>query len=37
MKDRAYAEEMNAEADGLVNKYGKIAGQVYQAVMGRYS
>ena len=37
MRDRAYAEEMNAEADALVNKYWKIADQVYEAVMGRYS
>lgn len=37
MRDRAYAEEMNAEADALVNKYWKIAEQVYEAVMGRYS
>lgn len=37
MRDRAYAEEMNAEADELVNKYWKIADQVYEAVMGRYS
>lgn len=37
MRDRAYAEEMNAEADELVNKYWKIAEQVYEAVMGRYS
>lgn len=37
MKDREYAQAMNAEADGLVNKYWKIADQVYEAVMGRYS
>ena len=37
MRDRAYAEEMNAEADALVNKYWKIAEQVYEAVIGRYS
>lgn len=37
MKDRAYAEAMNAEADELVNKYWKIADQVYESVMGRYS
>lgn len=37
MGDRAYAEALNAEADGLVEQYGKIADQVYEAVMGRYS
>lgn len=37
MTDRDYAEGLNAEADGLVNKYWKIADQVYEAVMGRYS
>lgn len=37
MKDRAYAGAMNAEADELVNKYWKIADQVYEAVMGRYA
>ncbi len=37
MKDREYAEAMNAEADELVNRYWKIADQVYGAVMGRYS
>lgn len=37
MTDRAYAEGMNREADELVNKYWKIADQVYEAVIGRYS
>lgn len=37
MADRDYAGAMNAEADGLVDKYGKIAEQVYKAVLGRYS
>ena len=37
MKDRACAEAMNAEADGLVNKYWKLAEEVYEAVIGRYS
>ena len=37
MKDRACAEAMNAEADALVDKYWKIADQVYEAVMGRYA
>lgn len=37
MKDRSYAEAMNREADELVSKYWKIAEEVYEAVMGRYS
>ena len=37
MADRAYAEAMNREADQLVNQYWKIAEQVYEAVMGRFS
>lgn len=37
MADRTYAEAMNAQADELVNKYWKIADQVYEAVMRRYS
>ena len=37
MTDRDYAERLNAEADELVNKYWKIADEVYEAVMGRYS
>lgn len=37
MKDRAYAEALNREADELVSQYRKIAGEVYEAVMGRYS
>ncbi len=37
MADRSYAEEMNAQADGLVDKYWKIADQVYEEVMKRYS
>ena len=37
MKDREYAQAMNTEADALVNQYRKIADQVYEAVMGRYS
>ena len=36
MADRACAEALNAEADELVNKYWKIAEQVYEAVMERY-
>lgn len=37
MSDRSYAQAMNREADELVDKYWKIADQVYEAVMGRYS
>ena len=37
MSDRTYAETLNAEADGLANKYRKIAEQVYDAVMERYN
>jgi len=37
MKDREYAQAVNAEANELVNKYWKIADQVYETVMGRYS
>ena len=37
MADRAYAEAMNDEVDGLVNQYWKIAEQVYEAVMRRFS
>ncbi len=37
MTDREYAEGINAEADALVGKYWKIAEQVYEVVMGRYS
>lgn len=37
MEDRAYAEGMNRQADELVSKYWKIADEVYEAVMGRYS
>ena len=36
MADRDYAEAFNAEAGGLVNKYWKIAEQIYEAVMERY-
>ena len=37
MSDREYAGAMNAEADALTEKYGKIARQVYESVMGRCS
>ena len=34
MADRAYAQAMNDEVDALVERYGKIANQVYKAVLG---
>ncbi len=37
MSDREYAEELNDQADALVEKYWKMAEEVYEAVMGRYS
>lgn len=37
MSDRAYAQALNDEADGLANRYWRIADEVYEAVMGRYS
>ncbi len=37
MADRAYAQQMNAQAEELMQKYGKIAGQVYEDVYGRLS
>ncbi len=36
MADRAYAEALNGEVDALVNKYWKIAEQVYESVYGRF-
>ena len=36
MADREYAQAMNDQAEELVNKYWKIAEEVYQAVMERY-
>ena len=37
MADRAYAEAMNNQVDELVNRYWKVAEQVYEAVMGRFA
>lgn len=37
MTDRAYAEAMNAEVDARMDKYWKIADQVYESVYGRFS
>ena len=36
MTDRAFAQAMDEEVDALVEKYGTIATQVYDAVMGRF-
>ena len=36
MKDRAYADELNRHVDGQVEKYWKIAEQVYEDVYGRF-
>lgn len=36
MSDRAFAQAMDEEADTLVEQYGTIARQVYDAVMGRF-
>lgn len=36
MADRAYAQAMDQEADALVERYTKVADQVYEAVMGRF-
>ena len=37
MADWAYAEAMNNQVDELVNRYWKVAEQVYEAVMGRFA
>lgn len=37
MTDRAYAEAMNAEVDALMEKYWKIADEVYESVYRRFS
>ena len=37
MADRAYVEAMNNQVDELVNRYWKVAEQVYEAVMGRFA
>lgn len=37
MTDRAYAAAMNAEVDELMDKYWKIADQVYESVYGRFA
>lgn len=36
MKDRDYAEALNAEVDALMEKYHKMADQVFSSVYGRY-
>jgi len=37
MADRTYAGQLNSEADALAEKYWKIAEQVYESVMRRYT
>lgn len=36
MKDRAFADALNKEVDGLVEKYWKIAEETYEKVKGRF-
>lgn len=36
MKDRSYADRINAHVDAQTEKYGKIAEQVYEDVYGRF-
>ncbi len=35
MKNREYAEELNQKADAMLEKYTKIADQVFESVLGR--
>lgn len=35
MKDREHAETLNAEADGLLEKYNKMADEIFGSVAGR--
>jgi formiminotetrahydrofolate cyclodeaminase len=35
MKDRAYAESINREADELTEKYGKMADEIYMSILER--
>ena len=37
MADRAYAQAMNDEVDGLVKRYWKIAERVYESILGRFA
>ena len=37
MADRTYAQTMNDEVDGLVERYWKIAERVYESVLGRFA
>lgn len=37
MADQKRAAELNAEVDGLMDRYWKMAEQVYESVMGRFS
>ena len=36
MADRAYAQALNDRADALVERYGALAGQIYEAMLGRF-
>ena len=36
MKDRTYAEKLNRHVDEQMEKYWKIAEQVYEDVYGRF-
>ena len=35
MKNREYAEELNAKCDAMLEKYTKIADEVFNSVLGR--
>ncbi|MFR4386573.1 MAG: cyclodeaminase/cyclohydrolase family protein, partial [Lachnospiraceae bacterium] len=35
MKNREYAEELNAKCDAMLEKYTKIADEVFESVLGR--
>ena len=37
MADRTYAQTMNDEVDGLVERYWKIAERIYESVLGRFA
>ena len=35
MKNREYAEELNTKADAMLEKYTKLADEVFESVLGR--
>ena len=37
MADRTYAQTMNDEVDGLVERYWKISEHIYESVLGRFA